>query len=109
MRKPGWGKRRERGVMNKLERAYAEMLAARDDVIWWAFETIKIKMTDNTYAEPDFIVQLADGELQIHEVKGGHFPEKNKLKSKMLAAYFPMRYILCQYKNKSTGWVFTEF
>lgn len=109
MKKGGWGKRRVRGEMNKLEAEYAAMLDADPEVIWWAFESIKIKMTDNTYAEPDFIVQKRDRELQLHEVKGGFFPEKNKLKSKMLAAFFPMRYILCQKKNKATGWVFTEF
>lgn len=110
MRK-GWGKRRERGVMNKLEQQYAGMLEARrlaGEILWYGFECIKFKLTDNTYHEPDFLVQLADFELQVHEVKGGFFPEHNKLKSKMVAATIPLRYILCQYKNKATGWTFTE-
>lgn len=112
MIRKGWGKRRERGEMNKLEAEYARMLEARKvagEVSWFMFEPMKLKITDKTFHEPDFLVQLSDGELQIHEVKGGFFPEHNRLKSKTVAALFPFRYVLAQFKNKRTGWTFTEF
>lgn len=97
--------------MNKLESAHAAILQQRKqagEIREYWFEPFKIRMADNTFHEPDFLVQMHDDELVIHEVKGGFFPEHNRLKSKLAAALFPMRYVLCQYKNKKTGWTYTE-
>lgn len=93
--------------MNKLEAEYARILEARKaagEVTYYAFEVFKFKLADKTWYNPDFLVQLSDGELQVHEVKGGLFPEHNKVKLKVTAALLPMRVVLAQFKNKRTGW-----
>lgn len=105
----GWGIRREPGEVNGLEREYAQMLAADPEVENFWFERMKVQLARATFWEPDFLVQKVSGELQIHEVKGGFFPEKNRIKLKTIASWFPMRVILAQKKNKKTGWRFTEF
>ena len=110
MKKPGWGKRHENGVMNKLEATYAEILEGRrvrGEIVWYRFESVTLRLTDRdqlTRYTPDFLVQLASGELEAHEVKGGLFPEHNRLKLKLAADQYPLRFILAQYKNKATGW-----
>jgi hypothetical protein len=59
--------------MNKGEQRYAETLETRKAAglvaAWW-FEGISWRLTDNTHYKPDFLVMLADGTLEIHEVKG---------------------------------------
>ena len=61
------------GRMNKGEAAYAlildQRLAAGHIVAWW-FELLSIRLADSTHYKPDFLVMLADGTLEIHEVKG---------------------------------------
>ena len=99
MRMGGWGKRREPGVRNKLEAEYEARLLADPLIEWCAFERFKWKLADNTFWTPDYLVQTRDGELVIHEVKGGFFPEHNRLKLKIAAEQIPMRFILAQYKN----------
>lgn len=65
-------KRRQIGEMNKTEAAYAELLEARrlaGEIEAYEFEKQKFRLANNTWYTPDFIVQLADGLIQIHEVK----------------------------------------
>lgn len=105
--KRAWGKRREPGTMNKLEAEYARMLEEQKragEIREYAFESVKFKLADKTWYTPDFFVERTDGELQVHEVKGGLFPEHNRVKLKVAAALLPMRVILAQFKNKRTGW-----
>jgi hypothetical protein len=61
------------GVMNKTEEAYAAhltLLRAAGEIVEFAFESIKLRLASNTWYNPDFFVQLRDGTLQAHEVKG---------------------------------------
>jgi hypothetical protein len=59
--------------MNKGEAAYASVLeerrAAGHVVAWW-FELLSLRLADSTHYRPDFLVMLADGSLELHEVKG---------------------------------------
>jgi hypothetical protein len=60
------------GRMNKTEEAYSRILEcrkARGEVVWFAFEAVRLRIADKCYYTPDFLVQLADGTLEIHEVK----------------------------------------
>lgn len=60
------------GAMNKTEAAYADVLELQrlaGVVDSWKFEPIKLRLADNTYYSPDFGVVLADGTLELHEVK----------------------------------------
>lgn len=62
-----------RGRMNKGEAAYAlqldQRIAAGHVAAWW-FEFVTIRLADETHYRPDFLVQLPDGTLELHEVKG---------------------------------------
>lgn len=62
------------GQMNKTETAYAQELELRKrygEIAWYRFEGIKLRLADNTFYTPDFAVMLANGQLEMHEVKGG--------------------------------------
>jgi hypothetical protein len=58
------------GEMNKAEAAYSAVLAGRIDVVWWKFEGVTLNIAPGVSYRPDFLVMLASGELQVHEVKG---------------------------------------
>lgn len=61
------------GQMNKTETAYAQELELRKrygEIARYWFEGIKLRLADNTFYTPDFAVMLANGQLEMHEVKG---------------------------------------
>jgi hypothetical protein len=65
--------RHEPGKMNKAEALYALELEARQragEILWFGFEPVKFRLADRTFYSPDFMVQLADGTIEFHEVKG---------------------------------------
>lgn len=104
----GWGKRKVPGEMNKLEAEFALMLDADPQVEAWWFERFKWKLADNTFWTPDYLVHRKSEELVIYEVKGGFFPEHNRIKLKVAADQIPVRVVLAQFLNKKTGWTYTE-
>ena len=92
------------GAMNKTEQEYAGMLELRKragDVLWWAFEAFKIRLADRTFYDVDFAVLLANGELEVHEVKGGFITDDGRVKLKIAAELFPARFFLCQKVKKA--------
>lgn len=101
------------GTMNKTEAAYAATLDARchaGEVAWFKFEGIKLRLADNTFYTPDFAVMLADGVLEMHEVKG-FWQDDARAKIKIAADLYPMRFIAIQVKAKKDGggWSREEF
>lgn len=98
------GQLRER-AMNRNETDYAgelERARARGEIQWWAFEALKLRLADNTYLTPDFVVLGVGSELELHEVKGAkrkrtatgpvvtYFCEEDaKVKLKAAAEHFP--------------------
>lgn len=89
--------------MNKGEQAYAAVLDERQrqgHVVAWWFEFVTLRLADNTHYRPDFLVMLADGALELHEVKGRkgdtfHATEDGWLKVKITAEQspFPIRVV----------------
>jgi len=101
------------GTMNKTEAAYAaflDTLIACKDVLWFKFEGVKLRLADNTFYSPDFIVLRADGSLECHEVKG-HWEEDARVKIKVAASIYPMQFIAVQAlaKSKGGGWKVERF
>ena len=90
--------------MNKLEAEYAGMLDADPAVAEHWFEAFKIRLADNTFYTPDFLVRMIDDELVVHEVKGGLFTDAARIRLRVAAEHFPARFVLAQKKNKATGW-----
>lgn len=101
------------GAMNKTEQAYAATLEQRrhaGEVAWFKFEGIKLRLADNTFYSPDFAVMLADGRLEMHEVKG-YWLDDARAKIKIAADLYPMRFVAIQAKPKKEGggWSLEEF
>lgn len=108
--KPARGRRpgRKKG-MNGLEADYAHVLNARvasGEVLWWVFESVTLKLAEDTRYTPDFFVMLTSGELEGHEVKGGIFEDDAKVKAKVAAALFPFRFVIARraLKRDGGGW-----
>ena len=61
------------GEMNKTEAAYNRLLETRlgvGDIRWFKFEPINIRSGAKCFYSVDFMVMLADGTIEAHEVKG---------------------------------------
>ena len=89
--------------MNSLERRYADELELRTiagDVLWWKFESVKLRLADNTSYTADFCVMLADRTLEVVEVKGGHWEDDARVKFKVAAEQYPIfRFRAVQWKD----------
>ena len=101
------------GAMNQTEAAYAQTLELRKaagEVAWYKFEGLKFRLADNTFYTPDFAVQLADGALEAHEVKG-YWQEDARAKIKIAADMYPLRFVAVQAlpKKAGGGWKVEEF
>ena len=69
--------------MNRTEARYAVILEVRrraGEVAEYHFEAVTLKIADDTRYTPDFLVVLADGQCELHEVKGGYVWEDARLK-----------------------------
>lgn len=101
------------GQMNKTEAAYQkhlEQLKAAGEVAWYRFEGIKLRLADNTFYTPDFSVMRANGQMELHEVKG-HWTCDARVKIKVAADQYPMRFIAVKVQPQKLGggWAVEEF
>jgi hypothetical protein len=79
--------------MNKLESDYerhlvylrGEMLT---NIIWFAFEGVRLRLASSAWFKPDFIV-LTDTGIEFHECKGPFFREAAKVRIKVAAELHP--------------------
>lgn len=97
------------GRMNKTEQAYEQrlsLLLRSGDIAWYKFEAINLRLADNTFYKPDFLVMAADGALEVHEVKG-HWTDDARVKIKVAAEQYPLRFLAV--KRAGTGWEVEEF
>ena len=109
----GRGVRHERGQMNRLERAYGEMLMTRKlagEIAEYHFEAVKFRLADLTYYTPDFMVMLPDGLIEFHEVKG-FWEDDARVKIKVAAEIYPFKFVAASRlaKKLGGGWKFEEF
>jgi len=96
------------GERNKTEQAYEDLLKAMQisgQILWYSFECIKLRLADNTFYTPDFLVMKASGELEAHEVKGAKaiFMDDARVKIKVAAETFPFKFIVAYPKTKKSG------
>jgi hypothetical protein len=101
------------GQMNKTEAEYSKLLALRQqsgDVLWHLFEGVKLRLADNTFYSPDFAVMRADGQLEMHEVKG-FWADDARVKIKVAAERFPFRFVAVKKRPQKDGggWETEEF
>lgn len=96
------------GAMNKTEAAYAEHLEARrraGEVAWFKFEGVKLRLADNCFLTVDFAVMLADGSLELHDVKGSRaiYADDAKVKMKVAAEAYPFVFRVAFPRQKKLG------
>ena len=100
--------------MNSLERSYSshlELRKAAGEIADWKFEGIKLRLAKNTFYTPDFFVLLADGTIQVEEVKG-HWEDDARVKIKVAAEiYWWFRFIAVKAipKKEGGGWKIEMF
>lgn len=101
------GRVRKAGDANKTEVRYGEHLEKRrldGEVLWYKFEGLKMRLADGTFYTSDYAVMVADGSLEIHEVKAGRVDkltgrvvmlseDTSKVKIKIAAEMYPFRFI----------------
>lgn len=112
-------KRRALGERNKTEAAYEQYLEAlkrAGEIDGYRFEGIKLKLADNTFYTPDFLVFAGDGVVELHDTKGTTkkqradgskvaapwIEEDAKLKLKLVAELYPFR-VMAVFKT-ADGW-----
>lgn len=105
--------RMKAGTMNKTEAAYGLTLEGRKaagELLWYAFEAVKLRLADATFYTPDFVVMASDGVLEMHEVKG-FWRDDARVKIKVAAERFPFRFCAVQAlpKRQGGGWKVEEF
>ena len=101
------------GERNKTEQAYEDfltMLQRAGQVVWFKFEGVKLRLADNTFYTPDFAVMLANGQMEMHEVKGARaiFADDAKVKVKVAAELYPFPFVVAfpVPKSRGGGWEF---
>lgn len=93
------------GVMNKTEYAYSEhlrLLQLTEKIAWFKFEAIKLRLADNTFYSPDFLVLHQDGVLEAHEVKG-FWEDDARVKIKVAASLYPFRFMAVTVRGRKLG------
>ncbi len=98
------------GTMNKTETEYAAALKAREaagEIAWWKFEAVKLRLADNTFYSPDFMVLAIGGQVEMHEVKG-HWQDDARVKIKIAAALFPFEFVAVKVRAKRDGGGWSE-
>ena len=104
--------------MNNTEKRYAEHLHARKltgEIKSFGFESIKLKLADNTFYTPDFFVITKDSLIEFHEIKGSwKAPHQDDAKVKIKVAaelHFWAKFISAEViaAKRGGGWKFTDF
>ncbi|HGM6611867.1 DUF1064 domain-containing protein [Stenotrophomonas maltophilia] len=103
------------GEMNKTEAAYAERLRALQaagEILWHRFEGLKLRLADNTFLTVDFAVMRADGQLEMHDVKGSKaiYTDDAKVKMKVAAQMYPFVFVVAypRPKREGGGWLLED-
>jgi hypothetical protein len=95
--------------MNRTEAAYAQRLELQrqaGEVVWFKFEAVKLRLADATFYTPDFAVMLADGVMEMHEVKG-FWEDDARVKIKVAASLYPFRFVALTAKRGT--WQIEDF
>ena len=101
------------GERNKTEQAYENFLQQQltlGMVVWFKFEGVKLRLADNTFYTPDFAVMQANGQMELHEVKG-FWQDDARVKIKVAADAYPFKFIAVKPRAKKDGggWQMEEF
>lgn len=88
--------------LNKTERQYGSYLRGlyqAGRILDYSFEPLKLKLADNTFYTPDYLVVFPD-RFEFHEVKG-FWRDDARVKIKVAARLFPwFRFIAIKLVNQ---------
>lgn len=99
------------GTLNKTERAYEETLKTRmlvGEILYYKFEAVKLRLADNCFYTPDFLVMNVAQEIELHEVKG-FWTDDARVKVKVAAAEYPLFRFVAVRKSAGGLWATEEF
>lgn len=95
------GPKPKRG-MNEWEAKFAQTLEARKkagELVWWAYEPIRIRLADGTFYRPDFVTVDQHGRTEIYEVKG-FMREASRVRLRVATEKLPYQfYLVRRYKG----------
>jgi hypothetical protein len=104
------------GVMNKTEERflaeYITPFSAAGEIVWWAFEGIKLRIAPNTFITVDFALMRANGAFELVDVKAQRFlvEDDAHVKMKVAADRYPFRFFYAWPMGgttaKTKGWHF---
>lgn len=99
------------GQMNKTEALYEATVLKpalmAGQMKWHKFEGMKFRLADNTFYTPDFMVMLANDQLEAHEVKG-FWCDDARVKIKVAADMYPIRFLAFTPLSKKHGGGFKQ-
>lgn len=98
--------------MNKTEARRAdalEILKRAGEIADYRFEDVKLRLADNTFLTPDFLVIRADGGIELEDVKGRkgdryYATEDARVKIKAAARLFPWFRFFTVWESKDGRW-----
>lgn len=100
------------GEMNGVERRHLEEIiqpaVVAGEILWWEFEQIRFRLADKTWYKPDFVLQLRNGRMLIHEVKGRHWEDDARVKIKVCAEKYP-KWTVRAWQWTGTEWKVEDF
>lgn len=93
-----------RGRMNQTEKRMAQILDMRKRMgfirEWWYESVTFVVGLERTRYTPDFVCNMADGSLEIVEVKGAHIRDDARVKFQVAARQYPFaRWTMKQWKK----------
>jgi hypothetical protein len=100
---------RRHGKQNQTERAYGrhlEIRKAAGELLWYAYEPIRLRLAERCYYTPDYLVMRPDGEIEIHEIKG-HMEDDAAVKLRVVAEQYWM-FRLMIVRRRRGHWEFEE-
>lgn len=96
------------GELNKTEKAYRDLLEEQKtsgEILWYSFDSIKLRLANNTFLSVDFFILTKDFKLQAIDVKGSLaiITDDAKVKMKVAADKFPLEFFYAIPKPKKEG------
>lgn len=95
--------------MNKLESRYAAKLELDrqfGDVLWYAYEPVRLLLAKGAWYKPDFMVLSKDGLTHFVECKG-FWRAAARVRIKVAADKYPYRFVAVQWIGGE--WAYEEF
>lgn len=102
------------GEKNQTEQRYEDEVLKPGmivgDILWYAFEGIKLRLADNTFLTVDYAVLPKDGMLTMVDVKGAAaiVQEDARVKMRVAADTYPFAFQMAFPTKGGSGWTIKD-